>query len=227
MLHYYDKIGLLRPSKLSESGYRLYSEKDLEILQQILFFKELDFSLNDIKNILSAPNYNKTKALINQKQLLKLKRNRLNKLIKLIDKILGGESQMSFKEFDTSELKNTIKKYAEEAENTYGETKEYKNYKEKTSNYKDTHWQKLEQKINQIFTDFSKIIDKGPASKEAQTLVEKWKNFISENFYECSNEILNQLGDMYIQDERFNKYINKFSDGLAEFINSAIKIYCE
>ena len=102
-LQYYDEIGLLKPTALTESGYRLYSDAALEQLQQILFFKELDFSLKDILNILQKPDYEKAEIYRSQKALLSLKRNRLSKLIRLLERLEKGEHCMSFQEFDLSE----------------------------------------------------------------------------------------------------------------------------
>lgn len=125
-LHHYDTIGLFKPSKYSESGYRLYSDEDLKILQQILFFKELDFPLKEIESIIKNPKFNREKALLNHKNLLTLKRNRLNKLIRLVDKTLKGDDSMSFSEFDESEIEKLQKKYADEAKEMYGNTDKYK-----------------------------------------------------------------------------------------------------
>ncbi|MBE5877867.1 MAG: MerR family transcriptional regulator [Lachnospiraceae bacterium] len=101
-LQYYDEIGLLKPCTVKESGYRYYNDADLEKLQQILFFKELDFQLKDIKEIMQMPDYNKTKVFQNQKKLLTLKRDRINRLLTLLEQLEKGEVTMSFKEFDMS-----------------------------------------------------------------------------------------------------------------------------
>ena len=114
MLHYYDKIDLFKPSKINESGYRLYDENDLSILQQILFFKELEIPLKEIKDIMNSPYFDKIKTLENQKKLLTLKRDRLNGLIELIDKTIKGENAMSFEEFDTSEYYKVWEDYRNE-----------------------------------------------------------------------------------------------------------------
>jgi len=106
MLHYYDEIGLLKPSAVTELGYRLYDDKALETLQQILFFKELDIPLKEVKEIMISPYFNKMQALENQKKLLILKRDRLNGLIGLINKTLKGDNTMSFKEFDMTKYYN-------------------------------------------------------------------------------------------------------------------------
>lgn len=113
-LQYYDEIGLLKPSSLTESGYRLYDDASLETLQQILFFKELDFSLKDIKRILEDPLFDKKEAVRRQKQLLKVKRDRLNRLLKLLDQLEKGDVRMSFKEFDLSEYIQELEKFKQE-----------------------------------------------------------------------------------------------------------------
>lgn len=114
MLHHYDKIGLLKPCKLTEAGYRLYDDEALETLQQILFFKELDLPLKEIKEIIANPHFDKMKTLENQKKLLTLKRNRLNDLIELINKTIKGANTMSFKEFDMTEYFNVLEQYKKE-----------------------------------------------------------------------------------------------------------------
>ena len=114
MLHHYDKIGLLKPTKLTEAGYRLYDDNALETLQQILFFKELDLPLMEIKEIITSPHFDKMEALENHKKLIILKRDRLNGLIELINKTLKGADTMSFKEFDMSEYYNVLEEFKKE-----------------------------------------------------------------------------------------------------------------
>jgi len=129
MLHYYDKIGLLKPSTTTEAGYRLYDNEALETLQQILFFKELDIPLKSMKEILESPRDDKVRALHEQKELLMLKRDRLNELIALIEKKLKGGSAMSFKEFDMGEYFNTLEtfkqEHADEVVRYYGSVEEF------------------------------------------------------------------------------------------------------
>jgi DNA-binding transcriptional MerR regulator len=114
MLHYYDEIGLLKPSETTDAGYRLYDDEALETLQQILFLKELDIPLKEVKEIMTSAHFDKMQALKNQKKLLVLKRNRLNGLIELINKTLKGENTMSFKEFDMSEYYNVLEEFKKE-----------------------------------------------------------------------------------------------------------------
>lgn len=226
-LHHYDTISLFKPSKYSESGYRLYSDEDLKILQQILFFKELDFPLKEIESIIKNPNFNREKALLNHKNLLTLKRNRLNKLIRLVDKTLKGDDSMSFSEFDESEIEKLQKEYADEAKEMYGNNDKYKTFQEKTKNYSKSDWAYLYEKIEVIFKKFASVMDKGETSEKAQNLVKEWKNFISENLYNCDSETLLGLSKLYIDDKRFTKNIDKHKDGLADFISKSIQIYCK
>ncbi|NFF67673.1 MerR family transcriptional regulator [Clostridium sporogenes] len=113
-LHYYDEIGLLKPSEVTEVGYRLYDDEALKTLQQILFFKELDIPLKEVKEIMLSPYFDKMQALENQKKLLIIKRDRLNGLIELINKTLKGANMMSFKEFDMTEYYNVLEEFKKE-----------------------------------------------------------------------------------------------------------------
>lgn len=110
-LQFYDEIGLLKPAGLTEAGYRLYDENTLETLQQILFFKELDFTLKEIKTIMENPQFDKLNAFIKQRELIQLKRDRLNALIELLDKLIKGEKCMDFKKFDMTDYFNALNEY--------------------------------------------------------------------------------------------------------------------
>lgn len=226
-LHYYDEIGLLKPSEITDAGYRIYNEKALDTLQQILFFKELDFSLTDIKEIMANPHYEKTEALLKHKQLLLQKRNRLNDLISLVDNTLKGENDMSFKQFDTTEINANKEKYAAEVKERWGETDAYAQSEEKTNNYDDAQWKFLLGEGQTILREFSEIRHTNPDSKEAQALVEKWQAYITSNFYNCTKEILSCLGLMYVNDERFTKNIDQNAEGTAEFMAKSIEVYCK
>lgn len=226
-LHYYDEIGLLKPSQITEAGYRLYDENALSMLQQILFFKELDFPLNEIKEIMDNPEFDITEALQYHKELLIKKRERINKLIKLVEKTLKGESNMSFKEFDMTEIENAKNKYAKEVKERWGKTDAYIESEKKTSGYNKDQWQEVNEESNALLKAFADNIDKTPDSKEVQELVKEWQKFITVRFYKCTNEILQGLGQMYIGDERFKKNIDKNGVGTAEFMSEAIAIYCE
>lgn len=226
-LHYYDQIGLLKPSQVTEAGYRLYSEADLEILQQILFFRELDFPLSDIQEILSNPTFDREAALQNHRALLLQKRSRIDNLISLVDQTLKGETDMSFKQFDASEFENSKQKYAEEAKQRWGSTNAYAEYSKKTKDYDDPQWKLLNGEGAEILRQFGEIRHLDPASIEAQALVKKWQDFITANFYTCTKPILSCLGQMYIDDERFTQNIDRNGEGTALFMATAIEIFCK
>lgn len=226
-LHYYDQIGLLKPSQVTDAGYRLYSEADLEILQQILFFRELDFPLSDIQDILSNPAFDREAALQNHRALLLQKRSRIDNLISLVDQTLKGETDMSFKQFDASEFENSKQKYAEEAKKRWGSTDAYAQYEQKTKDYDDPQWKLLNGEGAEILRQFGEIRHLDPASTEAQALVKKWQDFITANFYTCTKPILSCLGQMYLDDERFTRNIDRNGEGTALFMATAIEIFCK
>lgn len=225
-LHYYDEIGLLKPNKITEAGYRVYSNEDLETLQQILFFRELDFQLNEIKEIMMNPNYDKNKALNKHKELLIEKRERIDGLINLIDKTIKGDNNMSFKEFDNSKIEENKNKYAEEVKNRWGNTDAYKEYEKKTKSYDKNAWNTINEDMAKILKEFADNRNEDPNSDIAQELVEKWRMYITSNFYNCTKEILSGLGLMYTSDERFKNNIDQYGEGTAEFMAKAIELYC-
>lgn len=222
-LHYYDEIGLLHPSEVDRfTGYRFYDERSLGRMQEILFFRELDFPLKSIGEILSSPGYDKTRALSEQKQLLKLKKERLERLIAAIEDAEKGENVM--KAFDNSEFET----YKAEAQARWGKTDAYKEHTEKTGNYTKDKWNSLADDMNAIFGEFALCMksDAVPGSEEAQSLVKKLQDHITGNYYTCTVEILSGLGQMYVGDERFRNNIDKHGDGTAAFVGEAIAIYC-
>ena len=225
-LHYYDEIGLLKPSEITEAGYRLYSREDLEILQQILFFRELDFPLSQIKEIMNNPNYDKEEALKKQKELLIQQRQRIEGLIKLIEKRIEGDNNMSFKEFDMNEIEENKKKYAKEVKERWGTSKAYEESEKKTSSYNKKKWGDINQETSEIFKGFAELRNSDPGSEEVQELVRRWQKYITDNFYTCTNEILSGLGLMYVEDERFKENLDKNGEGTAQLMAEAIKIYC-
>ena len=225
-LRYYDEIELLKPSETTEAGYRMYSSEDLERLQQILFFRELDFPLNEIKEIMLNPNYDKNEALNKHKEFLIEKRKRIDGLITLIDKTIKGDNNMSFKEFDNSKIEENKRKYAEEVKKRWGNTDAYKEYEKKTGSYDKNSWNTINEEMAEILKEFADNRDKDVNSDIIQSLVEKWQSYITSNFYNCTKEILSCLGLMYIGDERFKENIDKYGEGTAEFMAKAIEIYC-
>ena len=222
-LHYYDEIGLLTPAYVDGfTGYRYYDENSLLRMQEILFYRELDFSLKSIGEILSSPNYDKNKALKEQKHLLTLKKERLERLISAIDGAVKGENVMTA--FNNSEFE----KYKTEAREKWGKTDAYKEHAERTKNYSKQKWNDLAEGMEHIMAEFALCMRKDQSSDsiEAQNLVKILQNHITENYYLCTDEILAGLGQMYVADERFTNNIDKHADGTAAFICKAIAVYC-
>ncbi len=226
-LHHYDQIGLLRPSKVAASGYRYYEDDAIERLWQILFYRELDFSLEDIKEILSSPSFDRMRALSEHRTLLMQKRDRLDRLISLVSNAMKGEQTMEFKPFDTSEIDALREQYAEEAKTRWGETSAYRESASKAAKQTSADRARIEKQSGEIFSQFAALVDKSPDDELVQALVSRWQAFITESYYECTNEILAGLGQMYVADERFQKNLGRYGAGTAKLMSDAIAIYCK
>ena len=227
-LHYYDEIGLLKPSFVDEqNGYRFYDETSLERMQEILFYRELDFPLKSIAGILASPNYDKQKALVEQKRLLTLKKDRLERLITALEQAEKGEITMSA--FDNSEYETARHQYEDEAKQHWGGTDAYKESQAKTAGYSKEKWNDVLAGLNGVFAEFAECKNCGESgdSDTAQQLVKKLQNYITSSFYHCTDDILAGLGQMYVCDERFKNNIDSHGEGTAEFVSEAIKIYCK
>lgn len=225
-LHYYDEIGLLKPSSVDEqNGYRFYDENCLEQMQEILFYRELDFPLKEIRMILSSPEYDKNMALKGQKRLLMLKKERLERLISALDDAMKGE-KITMNAFDNTEFEAQREKYAAEAKEKWGETAAYKEFAAK--NHTREQQNEAFSGMERLISEFAECKNGGASSnsEKAQALVKKWQDFITDNFYTCTKEILSGLGEMYATDERFAANIDKHGVGTAEFMRKAIRAYC-
>lgn len=224
-LQYYDKIGLLHPAGYTDAGYRLYDDIDLERLQHILLFRELEFPLKDIKAILNSPDFDRSKILEQQIELLKLKKEHLDNLINFALGIkMLGVKYMDFTAFDRSKLDE----YSRRAKEQWGNTAEYKEFAERTKNRSDEEDRLLADRFMLLFKEAGEIRHSDPASSNAQELVKRIQDFITENMYTCSNKILRGLGKMYSGGGDFTKNIDEYGgEGTSEFIDRAIQIYCE
>ena len=220
-LHHYDRIELLPATEVTQAGYRLYDEAALERLQHILLFKALEFSLKDIKEILDSPDFDRSKALEQQIHLLELRKEHLQNLIDLARGIKAiGVKHMSFEAFDTRK----IDEYAAQAKASWGTTDAYKEYEQKSAGRTKETQQKLNVEMMHIFAEFGKIKDMSPESAEAVALAKKLQNHITENYYNCTDEILLGLGTMYAGGGDFTTNIDKVGgEGTAVFACEAIK----
>ena len=220
-LHYYDEIGLLKPSEVdAQNGYRFYDERSLERMQEILFYRELDFSLKTIAQILSSPDYDKQQALTRQRKLLLAKKERLERLIDALDGLEKGEVFMK----PNNEYEDLKNKYAEEVRQRWGSTDAYKE-----SQQRNTDFSQAASLLDAVFEEFAELDRSGisPDDEAAKIQVEKLQRCITDNFYTCTNEILAGLGQMYAADVRFKNYIDKHGEGTAEFVSQCIKSYCK
>ena len=219
-LQYYDKIGLLKPAAYTDSGYRLYGESELETLQEIMLFRELEFPLKDIKRIIESPEYDRKKALEQQIGLLRLKKEHIDKLIVLAEKNLKGGKTMDFRAFD----KKKMEEYAAEARKTWGDTPEYSEYTLKAADRTDKEQTELAGEMMDIFRRFGLIKDTDPASADAAALVKELQDHITRNYYKCTDKILLGLGEMYQAGGEFTENIDEAGgEGTATFVNKAIK----
>lgn len=226
-LHHYDEIQLLSPKRNPDNDYREYSDEDLNILQQILFFKECGFSLAKIKEIITSPTFDRLQAFELQKNHLIDEKNRIETMIETIIKSIKnikGEITMSNKEkfegFDFS--KNP---YEEEARKRWGDEVIDKS-KAHLASYSKEDQKEMEKRMGHLFARLASIRHLDPASPEVQKEMTYMFAFFNNSFgYTYSLEAFGGLGQMYVQDERFTKNIDQFGEGLAKFLSEAMTIF--
>lgn len=223
-LHYYDAIGLLKPTKVTEAGYRMYDDTALSRLQNILLFRELQFSLKEIKVILDSSNFDTSEAIAQQIGLLELQYKHIGELIAFAREIQNkGVTAMNFDVFD----KNEIEKYRAEVKAKWGDTKAYQEYKQKDIAHNEDSYQKASNKLMTIFSELGELKHLTPDADEVQKRISVLQKFITDNYYVCTNDIFSGLGEMYVCDERFKKNIDRAGgDGTAVFVSRAISVYC-
>lgn len=225
-LHHYDDIGLLQPEKTT-SGYRQYADEDLEILQQILFFRELDFPLKKIKEIINRPSFDRAEALELHRKMLLEKRSRLDKMILTIDKTIQhtqGEINMTNQEkFEGFDFSNNP--YEQEARERWGD-QVVDESNAKIGNMSQGEKRALEDEFNTIYRNLAKIRHESPYSDVAQAEIKIWYDFLN-RIGNYSLEAFKGLGQMYVDDERFTKNIDQFGEGLALFMRDAMAIFAD
>ncbi|WP_120188723.1 MerR family transcriptional regulator [Ammoniphilus oxalaticus] len=228
-LHHYDEIGLLTPEKTTESGYRLYSDENIETLQQILFFKELDFPLKKIKEIINRPSFDRQDALQLHRKMLLEKRQRIDNMITTIDKTIRhakGEIQMSNKEkFEGFDFSHNP--YEQEARERWGDEAVEKSNANR-SKLSEAQQKEINENMNDIYRKLAELRNTSPDSAEAQAGIKEWYDFlIQQTGHAYSLDAFRALGQMYVDDERFTKNIDQFGDGLATFMRDAMTVYAD
>ncbi len=220
-LHHYDAIGLLKPSAVTEAGYRLYDDTALRRLHSILLFRELQFPLKEIKKILDSGSFDPQQALQQQIELLELQRQHLEDVIAHARDIQKkGAMTMSFDVFD----KKKQKEYEAEAKRRWGGTEAYKEYEEKSGG-KDMD--AAGKGLMEIFARLGAVREGDPAGAEAQAFVQELQDYISTHFYTCTKPILAGLGQMYAAEGEMKDNIDSYGGaGTADFAAKAIEVFC-
>lgn len=224
-LHHYDEIGLLAPSARTEAGYRLYCDRDLERLQQILFFRELAFPLEEIRRILDDPEFDRRAALLMQRSMLEERASHARALIDAVDRALealeGGtplKSEEMFDAFDPS-------RYEDEVRERWGDTESYRESSRRTKGYSKEDWSAIRAEQREITRAFGDQMEAGtpPDAEAAMDLAERHRLHIDRRFYPCSHGMHRGLGEMYVEDVRFRASYEEVRTGLATYMRDAIR----
>ena len=233
-LRYYDEIGLLKPLMVAPSGYRIYGQSEVDRLQQILFYKELGFSLESIKELLSASGFDREKAFFNHLTELKAKKRRLDALIQNVTKSISamkGEISMTdnekFEGFKQSLIDENEQKFGSEIREKYGDQA----IDESNANLKGLskeQYDKGEKLRLSLEETLKSAFETGaPAGELAQKACDMHRQWLCVFYPKYSKEYHRNLGEMYVADERFRKNYDKLAPGCAEFLRDAINIYCQ
>lgn len=231
-LRYYDEIGLLKPARTSSSGYRIYGQREVDLLQQILFYRELGLSLEDIRSIVTKPGFDGTRALREHRNQLLDKRKQLDALITNVEKTMAsqeGRITMSdrekFEGFKRQLIDENEQKYGQEIREKYGEATVEKSNR-KLMNMTEEEYEKVTQLANEVNATLAEAFKTGdPAGELAQKAADLHKQWLTFYWSEYSKEAHAGLAQMYVDDERFTAYYDKDQPGTAEFLRDAVHIY--
>jgi len=224
-LQYYDRIGLLKPTSVTQAGYRLYDDEAIETLQQILLYRELQFPLKDIRRIMQSSDFDRNRALEEQIELLTMKKEHLDNLILFARGLYGiGVKRMDFSAFDTRRLDE----YIEQAKKNWDKTKEYQEFEQKQKGRSKEDDQRLEEAMMQLFVQFGEMKQLEPGCETVQKQVQKLRDFITEHFYACSPKVLLGLAHMYAGGGSMNENIDAVGgEGTGVFCLKAIEAYAK
>ncbi len=225
-LHYYDEIGLLKPSETTQAGYRFYDDGAMASLQQILFYRELGVPLEQIRRILSAPDNDRIEALQKHRTLLLMKRQRLDDMLRLVDETIGGIAMYDERPKPTQADWEAVKEqYTREAAERWGNTEAFLESREKHAGYTPEQERRINAEMEEIFQAFGQCAD--PEGPDAQALVKRWQAHITEYHYNCTDGILACLGQMYVNDPKFRENLDQYGPGTAQKMSDAIAAYCK
>ncbi len=223
-LHHYDEIGLLKPAQVTEAGYRLYGQEELEALHTILFYRELRFPLKEIRRIMQSPDFDRNRALEQQVELLEKQLQHTETLLAYARGILlTGVKHMDFSAFDTRKMDE----YAAQAKTLWGNTEAYREFEERSARETPEDRERNERGMELLMRRFGEKKHLPPESEEAQALVQELRDYITANWYNCTVVILRGLGRMYAGGGAITENIDKEGgEGTSDFAAKAIEIYC-
>ena len=227
-LRYYDQIDLLKPTAVGDNNYRYYDQKTVLRLQQIRFYQELDFSLDDIRKILDKSDFNALQSLQTQKEALLRQAERLNQLITTIDNTilhLEGKLEMDNKDLFAGFDEAKQKAYAEEAERRW-DPKLVRQSNQRWKQLSKEQQQAIMQEGSQIYLDMVDQLGNLPESETVQAIVARWHQH-TRNFYEPTFAILRGLGQGYATDPAFRATFEAMHPNLPDFLQAAITVYCD
>jgi MerR family transcriptional regulator, thiopeptide resistance regulator len=227
-MHHYDELGLVVPGERSDAGYRLYGREEVERLQEVLFFRELGFSLDEIKEMIDEPGYDRASALERQRDMLVAKADRLLHMVDAVDAAIeAGRRGMNLSEEEMLEVFGDFDptEHQQEAEERWGHTDAYRESARRTSRYTKADWLEIGREAGEINDAFIDLMQAGvpAAGAEAMAVAERHRGHISKWFYECSYELHAGLAEMYVADVRFTENIDKAAPGLARYMSEAMK----
>jgi DNA-binding transcriptional MerR regulator len=227
-LHHYDRIGLLPPSERSHAGYRLYSDDDLVTLQQILFFRELGFALQEIGRIMHDPSFDRLEALRLQRRMLVDRSAQLRKMIAAVDKAIDGMGRGTV--MDRSEMFEVFgdfdpARYEDEVQERWGHSEAYRESARRTASYEKQDWEAMKREADEINDRLAGLLDAGVLADDPRATeeAEQHRLMMDRWFYPCSHSMHTGLGEMYVGDARFKETYEKVRPGLAHFFREAIK----
>ena len=222
-LHHYDQIGLLKPTEVTNAGYRLYDDTALDKLYMILVYRELGLHLNEIGSILDAPDYDRNRVLEHQIQLMQERVEKLQTRISFARRMLMlGVKYMDFEGFDPKKMDE----YSQQAKVLYGKTDAYKEYEQKQKGRTKEQEKHLNAQVMDFFARLGKMRPCAPDSEEAQNWARQLQVFFTEHFYTCTPQILKGLAESYAGGGSMTENIDKAGgEGTGAFAKQVIDIY--
>jgi DNA-binding transcriptional MerR regulator len=220
-LHHYDQIGLLSPARAEDNLYRRYGRAEIERLQLILFYRELEFPLDQIQRMLTSPDFDQQQAYRDHYRLLQLKKERLERLLKTLEQQLSKGHVMQDAHLLDAFSDETMRAYQKEAQERWGHTDAYRQSAERTNHWSKADFQRIKDEGETFTKSLVEVMPYGPTSAEAQAKIIEHRQSVNV-FYDCTDEIYAGLAEMYVADPRFAKYYNRFHPDLAQFMHDAM-----